>query len=367
MIYRPMGTTGLKMSALSMGCGRLPADDAACDALLRACVDAGINYFETAVSYCDGQCQQKTGRGLEPVGDRVMISAKHGVLLEDEQPGCKETTGDDFRREIVEHQLPNLRTDHVEWCQVGWFAANKLEAVQRKGGVMDGVHRLMDEGVVGHVGFTSHDTPENVITIIESGLFESCTLQYNLLNRSYECALDAARVHGVAVVVMGPLHAGLMTGPELALGDVVPEALQTAEAGLRFVLSNPAVSCACSGMNAIEQLAQNVATVESSGTVTDWSAMASIPERFEAVRKTLCTGCGDCSPCPQGVDIARNLRIRNYLMVYQGTEAARRAYAAVPAAQRADRCDGCGECDGRCPGELAIQDILAEIADACAC
>ena len=88
MIYRPMGKSGVQVSALSMGGGHLPDDPEACDALLRACVDAGINYYETATFYCNGQCQQKIGRGLEPVRSNVMISVKRGILLVGEQPGC---------------------------------------------------------------------------------------------------------------------------------------------------------------------------------------------------------------------------------------------------------------------------------------
>ena len=360
-----MGKTGLQISALSMGCGHLPDDGDACDELLRACVEAGINYFETAVPYCDGQCQQKTGRGLEPVRDRAMVSAKHGMLLQNEVPGCKETTGDDYRREILEHQLPNLRTDHVEWCQVGWLTANKLDALRRKGGVMEALQRLIGEGIVGHVGFTSHDTPENVVKIIESGMFESCTLQYNLLNRSYERALDAAGERGVAVVVMGPLHGGMLSRPELALRDLVPEAVDSTRAGLQFVLGHPAVSTACSGMSSLEQLAQNIESVESAAGEHDRKEMEQIAERFQEAGKTLCTGCDYCKPCPEGVDISRNLRIRNHLKVYGAIEAARRAYAKIPAEQRADRCSECGECEEKCPNGLKVRDLLAWTAQAC--
>lgn len=366
MTYRPMGKTGLQVSALSMGCGHLPDTQDQCDELLRACVAADINYFETAVSYCEGQCQQKTGRGLEPVRDQVMISAKHGILLEGEAAGEAATTADSYRREILENQLPALRTDHVEWLQVGWFTANKLAALTEAGGAWEAIERLRDEGIVGHVGFTSHDTPKNVITIIESGLFESCTLQYNLLNRAYEPALDAAGEHGVAVVVMGPLHGGMLAQPKPALRDLVPNPdVTTTRAGLQFVLSHPAVSTACSGMGSLAQLAENLDNVLATPAVGDYEEMMAIFERFQAVSETLCTGCNYCQPCPQGVDISRNLSIRNYLAVYGTIAAARQAYAEIEPDQRADQCTECGECEDKCPNSLPVRNLLTEIAEAC--
>ena len=365
MIYRPMGKSGVQVSALSMGCGHLPDDDDKCDKLLQACVAAGVNYFETATVYCGGKCQQKTGQGLEPVRDGIMISAKQGVVLDDEQPGSKETTGDDFRREIIENQLPALRTDHVEWCQVGWFSANKIDAVRRKGGVMDGVRRMIDEGIVGHVGFTSHDSPENVVKIIETELFESCTLQYNMLNLSYAPALDAAREHGVAEVVMGPLSGRMLARPEQALLDLTSDAIRTSRAGLHFVLSNPAVSTACSGMTTLDHLAENAASVELAVDNSVWDEAKAIVGRFQAADKTLCTGCNYCRPCPEGVDISRNLRIRNYLKVYEKADAGRRAYAEIPSDAQADKCTECGECEEKCPNDLPVRDLLAEIAEEC--
>mgnify|MGYP000094315991 CR=1 FL=1 len=365
MIYRPMGNTGLEVSALSMGGGHLPDDPEACDALLGACVDAGINYFETATFYCNGQCQQKIGRGLQPVRNKVMISAKRGILLKDEQPGCSETTADEYRREILDVQLPNLRTDHVEWLQVGWFTANKIETLRKKGGVYDAIRRMIDEKIVGHVGFTSHDTPENVIRIIETGLFESCTLQYNLLNRTYEPCLAAAQARGMAVVVMGPLAGGMLGRPELALRDLVSDAIQTTRAGLQFVLANPAVSTACSGMTTLEQLAENLASVSAPAGEVPSDEVCAIFDRFKAAAATLCTGCNYCRPCPAGVDISRNLRIRNYLAVYNRAQAARSAYFAIPASRRADRCTGCGKCEEKCPNRLPVRALLVETASAC--
>jgi predicted aldo/keto reductase-like oxidoreductase len=360
-----MGRSGVQISALSMGCGHLPDDPDLSDELIRAAVAAGINYFETASIYCNGECEQRTGRGLEPVRDKVMLSAKHGLLVGGEAEGHPATTGDDYRREILENHLPALRTDHVEWLQVGWFQAYKLPAL-RSSGIMDAIRRLQDEKIVGHVGFTTHDTPENVVTCIESGEFESCTVQYNLLNRAYEPAIEAAGERGVAIVVMGPLYGGMLALPAPALRELVPDPdVTTSRAGLQFVLSNPAVSTACSGMGSLAELEENLASVLAAPTAADRAEMDAVFSRFKAVADSLCTGCNYCAPCPQGVSISQNLRIRNYLAIYGAIDAAAQAYADIEPAARASCCSDCGECEEKCPNDLPVRQLLAEIAGAC--
>jgi len=169
----------------------------------------------------------------------------------------------------------------------------------------------------------------------------------------------------VAVVVMGPLHGGMLARPELALRDLVPDTIQTTRAGLQFVLANPAVSTACSGMNRISDLAENLDSITSAPRPGDWDEVRKIFERFNAAGKTLCTGCNYCRPCPEGVDISRNLRIRNYLAVYGSAGPAHRAWMAIPLDERADRCTECGTCEEKCPNKLPVRELLKKTAEAC--
>ena len=128
--------------------------------------------------YCDGKCQDKTGRGLEPVRDRTMISAKHGILLEGESKDVPATTADNYRREILENQLPRLRTDHVEWLQVGWFTANKIDALCASGGALEGIRQLQKEGIgiviISHFGDVILDLVDEVI-VLRSGRIDKIT------------------------------------------------------------------------------------------------------------------------------------------------------------------------------------------------
>ena len=191
MRYRPLGRTGLMISELSFGCCGLPVDDDESTQVIHAAIEAGCNYFDTATFYCDGRCQEKTALGVRGLTERVMVSAKQGVV--------PETTAHSYRREL-ERQLTVLGVDSVEWLQVGWLSLEALPLLTKKGGALEAIEQARSEGLFRHLGFTGHDTPENFIAILNTGLFESMTVTYNLLNRSYEPTIARAHELGVGVV-----------------------------------------------------------------------------------------------------------------------------------------------------------------------
>ncbi len=354
MRFRPLGRSGVMVSEVSFGCGRLPEDDEASTRVLHAAIAAGCNYFETATFYCNNRCQEKTALGVRGFTDRVMVSAKQGVL--------PETTPDSYRREL-DRQLAVLGVDTVEWLQVGWLTLEALPLLTKKGGILEAIHQAMQEGQVRHLGFTGHDTPEHFIGILNTGLFESMTVTYNLLNRSYEPAIARAHELGVGVVVMNPVGGGVLAEPSPELQQLLPGVTSTAALALRFVLANPGVSTACSGMASLEMVAENVATVDAAPELTDAerARFYAIIHQFEALGEQFCTGCRYCLPCPQGVDIPACFRHYNLDTVYGLKAYARSAYQGLPEAQRASACARCGECETRCPNQLPIMDQLARV------
>ena len=76
MRYRPLGQTGLKISALSFGCMRLTEDQDLNTRLICRAVDLGVNYFETTRGYCGGQCQHRIAPGLKDKTAGVIVSGK---------------------------------------------------------------------------------------------------------------------------------------------------------------------------------------------------------------------------------------------------------------------------------------------------
>lgn len=357
MQYRPLGKTGLQVSALAMGCMRLPAEDPELSArVVDEAIAAGVNYFETTRGYIGGKCQHLTGPGLKGRSKGLIVSGKAGVNAE--------TTEESYRKEI-DLQMEILGVDYLEFYQVGWFSLDRLDILRKKGGALDALDKARAEGIIGHIGFTGHDTPANFQKVIESGIFDSLTIPYNLLDRQFAPTIKRAGELGVGVIAMCPVAGGMLASPAPQLQQLIPGGAQTtAAAALQFVLSNPDVSCACSGMNTLEMLQENVETVNAfhGASGEDHARMERILDEFKAVGDKFCTSCRYCMDCPQGIAIPGNFNLYNQARVYGLVDWARKEYAAMEEKAKAGSCVRCGECEPKCPNTLPIMDQLEEVA-----
>ena len=354
MRYRAFGRTGYQVSALSFGCMRLEDDPELNERLIARAIDLGVNYFETTRYYLDGTCQHRVAPGLKGKTTGVIVSGKEGI-----SPDKSEYL---FRKEI-ERQLDILGLDHFKFFQVGWFSWAALPHLLKQGSVLDAVRKAQDEGLIKCLGFTGHDTPDNFIRCIETGLFDSITVPYNMVNRTYEPLIKRAGELGVGVVAMCPVAGGMLSCPSEALRAAIGADLPTPAMSLRFVLSNPDISTACSGMNTIEMLDENVATVH--GFDPDEASFEEMCEALDRLREELgdkfCTACRYCAECPGGLEIWRLMDIWQHWKVFGLEDWARDALKQLPDDKKPSKCEACGQCEEKCPNNLEIQARLQEL------
>jgi predicted aldo/keto reductase-like oxidoreductase len=170
--------------------------------------------------------------------------------------------------------------------------------------------KAREQGLIRHICCSFHGPPDDLIKLADTGLFDTVILQYNLLYRDLEDAFAHANRCGMGILVMGPVGGGRLGYPSEKAAALIGEVKSTPELALRFVLSNPNIHVALSGMSTIEQVEENCATVSSAGKLTE-AEHKRITEAI-AERKKLtglyCTGCGYCMPCPAGVDYTGQLR-----------------------------------------------------------
>jgi hypothetical protein len=197
------------------------------------------------------------------------------------------------------------------------------------------------------------------------------TVQYNLIDRANEQAMAHARERGMAVVVMGPVGGGRLAAPSPELQALIPGGSKSSAAlALRFVLANPHVTVAISGMSNRQQLEENFATASNLGELSsaEWAAVQASLDEKRRLAELYCTGCGYCMPCPHGVDIPNNFLLMNLHRIYGLTALAREQYGKLKESGskgcRAAACVECGECEPKCPQRIAIVAQLRETAEA---
>jgi predicted aldo/keto reductase-like oxidoreductase len=375
VIYRELGKTGYRVSQLGFGAMRLPMvgegeeqvvnRDLAIPMIHRA-FEAGLNYIDTAVGYCNQDSQRAVGDALKGWRDRggqrppgghrppVVVSTKNHYYGEDKG----EWWGN------LEDSLERLQVEYIDiYNHHGLNWKRYTEDVEPRVGKW--MREAYDQGLIKHICCSFHDTNEALKQLVDTGYVESITLQYNLLNRDLEEGIAYAHEKGRGVVVMGPVAGGRLGGPSDVLTGVVPGIERVPELALRFVLSNPNVTLALSGMSTMQLVEENVVTAadEVSLSPEDAEAIRQHVGRLAEMAKLYCTGCKYCMPCPQEVNIPYIFEMYNMGQVYGLWEIARDNYAKFPemrwvGGKQADECIECGECEEKCPQNIQIREQL---------
>ncbi len=193
------------------------------------------------------------------------------------------------------------------------------------------------------------------------------TIPYNMINRSYAPTIKRAGELGIGVIAMCPVAGGVLASPAPQLRQLLPEGAggTTAAAALQFVLSNPDVSCACSGM---ATRSRTCAKTWSRGKIHGSQrgrarAHRKIMDEFAALGRKFCTGCGYCHPCPQRRGYPAQLSPLQHGLRLRVNRVGKGEYARMDAAKRAaGNCLRCGQCEPKCPNQIPIMETLKEVA-----
>ncbi|MCK4374887.1 MAG: aldo/keto reductase, partial [Candidatus Brocadiae bacterium] len=329
MEYAILGRTGLKVSRLGFGCMRLPMksnDEVDRDKtipMLRRAVELGVNYFDTAVGYCGSDSQRVLGEAMEDIRDQVILSTKNHHYDKQDVAGWWKN---------MEDSIEFLRTDCIDIYNVHGLNYEGYEgSFAGEDGLYKELMKAKEQGLIRYICHSFHGTCESLKKMVDTGLFDVVTCQYNLLDRHLEEGVAYAAEHNEGVVIMGPVGGGRLGYPSEKAAELVGEVKSTPELALRFVLSNENVTVALSGMSDMKMLEENVETVSRAAKITQEDheqIEAAIQERKQFLG-LYCTGCGYCMPCPEGVDIPANFEILNLERIFGLTDHAKGRYASL--------------------------------------
>jgi hypothetical protein len=366
MRYKEFGKTGKKVSVLGLGAMRFdPSQEATAIETVHAAVEAGINYIDTAPTYCDDKSEEFIGKALHELPAKmkknILISTKSNIH---QDPGA-----DDVRRRI-DMQLKRLHRDKIDfynmWCLMDYEHYLKVMA---KNGPFEGAVKAKEEGLVEHLCCTAHASGEDIAGIVEEAPFEGITLGYNIINHSFrKPGLKAAAAAGWGVVTMNPLGGGMLTRDEERLQILTEDESDSfIAAALRFNLAHPEITVVLSGMKNPLEVKENAAAAESMEK-PDPAVVHQLQERFEALGESFCTGCRYClEDCPEDIQIHLYMAMWDQVRMKLPEEAERmyKVYLATEdrwlKGKRTTDCTECGECEVLCTQKLPIRKYLDNI------
>ncbi|MGX8687091.1 MAG: aldo/keto reductase [bacterium] len=358
MKYRINQKTGDRISEIGIGSSYMfqAGREEAVKALRRA-VRGGINYFDLAAG--DGSTFPIYGEAFRDLRKDVFFQIHFGA---DYTRGTYGWTLDlDSVKRSVDRQLRELGTDYIDYGFIHCQDEAEDWETYLKNGVYDYILQLKKEGVVRHLGLSSH-TPSVIQRIMDDTEIDMLMFSINpaydyghgeYANGSVDERASVYRrcqKEGVGISVMKPFSGG-----QLLRADLSPfgKALTPYQC-IRYCLDRPGVLTVLAGAQSVREVETLLAFCDRAEEETDYSMIASFAPPQAGGK---CVYCNHCRPCPAGIDIG--LVNKYYDLAAAGDGMAREHYRAL--SKTASDCVSCGHCDSRCPFHVRQSERMQEI------
>lgn len=292
--------------------------------VIKEAVELGVDLLDTARAYTNSE--QRIGRALKEVKKPIILSSKSNVRTE--------KIYEEVISSLNQLQVTKINIYHLH--NVSSWA--DYEKVMAPGGAYHGLKRAQKEGLVEHIGLTSHNL-QILERALEEDKFAVIMACYSFLEpAAAEKIFPLARKKDVGLLAMKPFSGGVIekVGP-----------------ALRFVLSTPDIVI-IPGSETLEKVRENWAIYESGKTLSDedWAYIERVRKEFD---RQFCRRCDYCQPCAQGINIQLMLGIGSAVKRFGSPEQVAWIKGVV---EKARNCTECGECLPRCPYQLPIPELI---------
>lgn len=330
MEYRVLGKTGLQISR--MGFGGIPIqriDAEGTKQLVHQLKAAGVNFIDTARAYTVSE--EYLGYALEGIREDFVLATK----------GRGRTKAD--MAADIDKSLKNLRTDYIDLYQMHNVTPEEFPKVMEPGGALEALMEAKAAGKIRHIGLTAHSL-DTFAMALEQDWVETIMFPYNIVETQAEALIAKAAEKNIGFICMKPLAGG---------------AIEDAALALRYVCANPNVTVVIPGMAEAKELEQNLAAASDTSQLKQEEKAGFLKIRSD-LGTQFCRRCNYCQPCSVGIGISSAFLFDGYLQRYGLRDWAIERYMGMN--KKASDCIGCGACEQRCPYQLPIRKMLAEVA-----
>lgn len=265
-----LGTSDLHVSEIGFGCMSLGLNQKENERILQCAIDLGINFFDTADLYDQGQNEIIVGKALKPYREKIILATKVGNRLNENAEGWHWDASKAYIKGAVHKSLKRLDTDYIDLYQLhGGTIEDPIDET------IEAFEDLKEEGLIRYYGISSI-RPNVIREYIKRSNIVSVMMQYSLLDRRPEEAmLELLHQNNISVIVRGPVAKGLLAGKpsqdylehssqevqdlQAKLQSFVNDKRSMGQLALRYTLAHPAVATVIPGASRLEQLEDNVA------------------------------------------------------------------------------------------------------------
>lgn len=373
MIYKDF--KGIRLSALGLGCMRLPVmegddsriDEQAVFEMVDYAMEHGINYYDTAWGYHNGNSELVIGKALKR-------HERDSFYLASKFPGY-DLSNMDKAEEIFEKQLEKCQVDHFDFYLFHNVCEMNIDAyLDPSHHIHEYLMKQKENGRIRHLGFSAHGDLDTMKRFLEAygKDMEFCQIQLNYFDWDFQDAKSKVELlagYGIPVWVMEPLRGGKLAKLdeeyEARLRTLRPDET-TPALGFRFLQSIPEVTMILSGMSNMEQLKDNIATFSEDKPLNEdeRKVLLDIAAEMSGKGTIPCTACHYCvSHCPQELNIPMLISLYNEDIVTGGGFIAPMRVGRLPEDKRPGSCIGCRSCEAVCPQQIKVSEIMSEFSE----